>query len=679
MSLDSDSTLATRKTGWCLAPLPSLSGALVSGGGIHLGLVLLDGASHSKAATPFLGPASLFSLRLPNVSEPSEGEATEPAIGRVLGTQPASPLTYWTALVPGQWLQLDDVVVTHREVPGRGVVTTSGVVTQVHARHEGASFESDVHLIAEGTLPGEVVEAAEVSVTRVEPEIYVPPTPGSRLYGGRTTTSATRRSTSTPWTVGCRSGSAATGARSSPTSTSSTGRRAPMSRSPASRAWPPRPATPCSCCTRSSPPGARRQGGQHEGAGLLRQGRRPALPRLPEHCPAHRAGAAATPSSVYRPQPFRRSTVFAPPRPSDPAGTPNISGRVGGAASSMFWTLQEFCRDELLPFCFADAEDDRAQYTLLIGQVAAKLKRETSTPVGDSGAISIAGQTVSRLGRTRQPDRRAAHRRGHPSGLDPGGHGARVRQRVPPPAPLVGRARSARSSAATSTCGAAPPSPPAEAQVTVVDSTPCPIAPSALSSARRLRRQLAEKEASGSAEPLTFIVLDELNKYAPREGSHPIKEILLDVAERGRSLGVILIGAQQTASEVERRIVANCAIKVAGRLDAAEATRPEYGYLPPPTGSARCWPSPAPCSSPSRTSQCRLRSSSPSRPGRPESRRPAPRPPHHRARPPRRCAATPSPGSPPPRPGRRTASLLTVHYRTSRESTCASFTLPTGT
>jgi hypothetical protein len=75
-------------------------------------------------------------------------------------------------------------------------------------------------------------------------------------------------------------------------------------------------------------------------------------------------------------------------------------------------------------------------------------------------------------------------------------------------------------------------------------------------------------------------MLDELNKYAPREGDSPIKQILLDVAERGRSLGVILIGAQQTASEVERRIVANCSIRVAGRLDAAEATRPEYGYLP---------------------------------------------------------------------------------------------------
>ena len=51
-----------------------------------------------------------------------------------------------------------------------------------------------------------------------------------------------------------------------------------------------------------------------------------------------------------------------------------------------------------------------------------------------------------------------------------------------------------------------------------------------------------------------FLVLDELNKYAPREGWSPIKEVILDIAERGRSLGVILIGAQQTASEIERRV-----------------------------------------------------------------------------------------------------------------------------
>jgi hypothetical protein len=41
---------------------------------------------------------------------------------------------------------------------------------------------------------------------------------------------------------------------------------------------------------------------------------------------------------------------------------------------------------------------------------------------------------------------------------------------------------------------------------------------------------------------------------------HPAVQIILDAAERGQPPGVILIGDPQTASEVERRILANCAI-----------------------------------------------------------------------------------------------------------------------
>src|SRR5262249_23307265 len=90
-----------------------------------------------------------------------------------------------------------------------------------------------------------------------------------------------------------------------------------------------------------------------------------------------------------------------------------------------------------------------------------------------------------------------------------------------------------------------------------------------------------EKEATGAAGPLCFIVVDELNRYAPRDGWSPIRERLLEIAERGRSSGTILIGAQQTASEVERRIVANPAVRIVGRLDAAEAERAGDGFLPP--------------------------------------------------------------------------------------------------
>src|SRR5215208_4130951 len=99
-----------------------------------------------------------------------------PPVGRILGTEDATPLEFWVALAPEQYLQLDDVVVCERAVPGREEpVKIAGVVTQVRARHEGARFDSDVFLIEDGVLPAGAVEAAEVLTTRVEPEIFVPP------------------------------------------------------------------------------------------------------------------------------------------------------------------------------------------------------------------------------------------------------------------------------------------------------------------------------------------------------------------------------------------------------------------------------------------------------------------------------------------------------------------------
>ena len=101
------------------------------------------------------------------------------AVGLVVGTVPATPLQFSVGLAPGQYLQLDDVVVTHRQLPGAIDVQIAGVVTNVEATHEGARFASDVFLVARGALPAEVSEVAEVAVTRVEPEMYVPPLPGA--------------------------------------------------------------------------------------------------------------------------------------------------------------------------------------------------------------------------------------------------------------------------------------------------------------------------------------------------------------------------------------------------------------------------------------------------------------------------------------------------------------------
>jgi hypothetical protein len=79
-----------------------------------------------------------------------------------------------------------------------------------------------------------------------------------------------------------------------------------------------------------------------------------------------------------------------------------------------------------------------------------------------------------------------------------------------------------------------------------------------------------------------IIFVDELNKYAPdvhRGGETSILEFVLDIAARGRSLGVVLISAEQFMSEVHPQVVGNCATKVIGRSDSAELSSPSYRFI----------------------------------------------------------------------------------------------------
>lgn len=79
-----------------------------------------------------------------------------------------------------------------------------------------------------------------------------------------------------------------------------------------------------------------------------------------------------------------------------------------------------------------------------------------------------------------------------------------------------------------------------------------------------------------------IIFVDELNKYAPaREKESPIIEQVLDVAERGRSLGIVLFGAEQFMSAVHERVSGNASTLVIGRSGSAELASPAYRALDP--------------------------------------------------------------------------------------------------
>ena len=504
-----------------------------------------------------------------------------PVVGRVLGTDDATPLEFWVAVAPGQHVQLDDVLALDRILPTGEKLSLYGIVGQVRARHEGARFQSDVFLISDGLLPAEVSEAAMVQITRVVPEIFVPPLPGTevrRAVGAERDAALDHDNVERKLVAGrSRDGEpvyidldfldGTKGAHVNISGISGV-------------------ATKTSYATfllyalfNSGVLGAEAANTKAlvfnvKGEDLL----------FLDHANTQLDNdSAATYAGLGLPAgPFGDVGVLAPPRKGDANATPDVGSRSHGVRP-YFWTIAQFCQQGLLPFLFADAEDERQQYTIVVQSVTARLREAARDGAEPNGAVRIEGTTIRTFGalvefieRKLIPDDPDDYADQRWTGRAIGGGTVnafvrRLAAAVPRVEHLI-RADIADAPRYSLDLESH--------QVTVVDIHALHERAQRFVVGVVLRQAFERKEASGVAKPLQFVVLDELNKYAPRDGSSPIKEILLDVAERGRSLGIVLIGAQQTASEVERRVVANSAVRVVGRLDSAEAGREQYGWLP---------------------------------------------------------------------------------------------------
>ncbi len=93
-----------------------------------------------------------------------------------------------------------------------------------------------------------------------------------------------------------------------------------------------------------------------------------------------------------------------------------------------------------------------------------------------------------------------------------------------------------------------------------------------------------EENISGERLGTVVIFADELNKYAPKSRSatgRTLTRDLLEITERGRSLGVVLFGAEQFRSGVHDRILGNCSTNIYGRTSAVEVAKcPDYAHFP---------------------------------------------------------------------------------------------------
>lgn len=96
-------------------------------------------------------------------------------------------------------------------------------------------------------------------------------------------------------------------------------------------------------------------------------------------------------------------------------------------------------------------------------------------------------------------------------------------------------------------------------------------------------RSLVEERTGTNAVPglVYLIVLDELNRFAPRGARDPITRLIEMVAAEMRSQGIILLGAQQQASKVSETVIENAAIRIVGRSGALELEQPIWRVLSP--------------------------------------------------------------------------------------------------
>lgn len=532
-------------------------------------------------------------------------ECSAGQVGLVDGSVPASTRRFQVVLADDAVAQLDELVATTQALPDGTSLTHYGIVVEGTGQIEGAELPSDTGRISrDHTMPGITTRRVEVEILRTIPELWLAPAPGAAVVKA----TAEHRELALfldqmeqPLPVGLdqdrqpvfadfsflngEKGGHVSISGISGVATKTTyalfllymlfetregvrllGTRAPQTRALVFAV---------------------------KGEDLMH------LDRANAKFAAH-AGAEEQwkQLGVSSPGPFRNVELYAPRAQGSRDGLiSDLTSRPSTEVTTYGWPPLQFIRQGLLRYCFAEDEDASTQVSFVEQRVRVQLARWAWPLAGEPGAVVLCEpdpQTSYVFSRVTEQRRDAR----------PAGDGTPVRgfddlidfltSRVSPDSPGFDPAWTAGVQAGTCAaflrrlyaqgprlghlicCGVTPVQ--LRRSITVVDIH------GLHDSAQRfvvgaLTSQIFEEKQGSGREPLRFIVLDELNKYAPRTGRSPIKEVLVDIAARGRSLGVLLIGAQQSAGDVDANIIRNAAVKIAGRLDAGESA--EYRFLSP--------------------------------------------------------------------------------------------------
>ena len=488
-------------------------------------------------------------------------------IGLVLGTKPASPLEFWIGIDEGHTVQLDDIVVV-RSSFGKDTVSYYGVVVELQKYLEGSDSVFEAYLAKKGVIPVNIAYIGKVSITRIEPEVFSPPWPGSDVYlakgedlekalyydqmKNKIPAGLTRNGDPVMLNYDFLNGKE--GAHVSISGMSGIATKTSYAL----------------FLLYSIMQKADDKDKVHaiifnvKGKDLLWIDKRNRNISKEDESAFRKLGLPA--------EPFKDVVFYVPPRVDDPT-MPDCE-RLDSKVVPFSWNIREFAEEGLLRFMFAEGDESLSNLGYLIEHITNKLymlaKESPEGRLLDSLHTDIHDlpSLLEKLeealnnnefypqwfGKAQQQTVHAFMRRFE--------RAVRYVRRFILPAYSEAR-----------------PIQWKENRVSVIDISSLHNIAKMFVVGAVLKKVFKEKEDSGQAYPKIFVVLDELNKYAPKEGWSPIKDIILDIAERGRSLGILLLGAQQTASEIEKRVIANSAVKVLGRVDSSEIFSKEYDFL----------------------------------------------------------------------------------------------------
>lgn len=491
-------------------------------------------------------------------------------LGIVLGTKPISPLEFWIGVEENQLVQLDDVIYVE-SVVGKEKVRYYGIVVEVNKFLEGAEFVYDAHLVNKGLIPVNIAYIAKVNVTRIDPEVFVPPTPGDKVFKatGKEFEKALyydQMKEKIPAGID-RNGNVVyvnyhfiNGVEGAHVSISG------MSGI----------ATKTSYALFLLYSILEKTKGKDDIRAIIFNVKGKDLLWIDKKSKVF----SPSDDDIYRimklpAEPFRSVKFYVPPSLNNKE-VPDCE-RQDERVVPFYWSMREFAEEGLIKFMFAEGEEGVSNIHYVIDRIANKLySLAEQSPEGR--LVDDFGREIEDLGKLEELFQEAIKdkEQNKSSELYRRWFGEAQTQTV-----YAFLRRFSRACFYVNRFVGESSNPPdwENNRVSVIDISGIHSIAKMFVVGSILKRVFKYKENIGKPDPKIFVVLDELNKYAPKEGWSPIKDVILDIAERGRSLGVILIGAQQTASEVEKRVIANSAIKVLGRMDSSEVLSKEYDYL----------------------------------------------------------------------------------------------------